>query len=99
MYILDIYIFGGIMGDVVISKLFKTGGSVAVRIPAGWLDPAQEVALSRNPHTGRITISQGGAGPDDDFFEFLRGKDYLGDIGLEELAQRDDLPRFEPWAG
>ena len=99
MYILDIYIFGGIMGDVVINKLFKTGGSVAVRIPAGWLDPAQEVALSRNPHTGRITISQTGARADEDFFEFLRGKDYLSDAGLEELAQRDDLPRVEPWAG
>ena len=81
------------MGDVVITKLFKTGGSVAVRIPAGWLDPARDVALSRNPYTGCITISQDDAVLDDDFFEFLRGKEHLGDAGLEALAQRSDLPR------
>lgn len=99
MYILGTYIYGGIMRDVVFNKPFKTGGSVAVRIPAGWLDPALEVALSRNPHTGRISISQTGARRDEDFFEFLRGQDYLGDAGLEELAQRDDPPRAELWAG
>jgi virulence-associated protein VagC len=99
MYILSTYIFGGMMGDVVTNKLFKTGGSVAVRIPAGWLDPAQEVALSRNPHTGRITISQAGAGQGEDFFEFLRGKQYLKDVGLEALVQRDDAPRDASWAG
>ena len=99
MYILNIYIIGGMMADMVTNKPFKTGGSLAVRIPAGWLDISRDVALTRNPHTGRITISQDSAGEDADFFEFLRGKEYLRDPGLDEISQRDDPPRDASWAG
>ena len=33
---------------------------MAIRIPAGWLDPALEVTLERDPSSGSITVSQRG---------------------------------------
>ena len=81
------------MTDVVHTKLFRTGGSVALRIPAGWLNPEQPVDLFRDPHTGRVYASQGEGVDTEDFFDFLRGQDFLPDPGFEALAQRDDPPR------
>ena len=45
------------MADVVTTKLFRNGGSLAVRIPAGWVAEG-EITLSRNPVSGDIVISQ-----------------------------------------
>lgn len=39
------------------TKLFRNGGSLAVRIPAGWVAEG-EITLSRNPVSGDIVISQ-----------------------------------------
>lgn len=49
------------MAESVNVKPFKNGGSMAIRIPAGWLDPNQEVTLTRDPDTKRITLNQRGA--------------------------------------
>jgi len=59
-YIYTVYIHtpGDIMADMISSKLFRTGGSVAVRIPAGWMDPALEVTLIRDSRSGRIYLTQ-----------------------------------------
>lgn len=45
------------MTDVVTTKTFRNGGSLAIRIPAGWVSDG-EVTLSRNPKTGEISVSQ-----------------------------------------
>ena len=84
------------MADVVHTKLFRTGGSVALRIPAGWLDPNRPVDLFRDPHTGRIYATQGNDLDTNDFFDFLRGQDFLPDQELESLSQRKDPPRHTP---
>ena len=84
------------MADMVRSKMFKTGGSVAVRIPVGWLDPTVEVTLHRNRHTGRVTISQDLSHEPDTFFDFLRGAEHLPDPGLGELSRREEGPRPGP---
>lgn len=81
------------MAHVVTSKLFKTGGSVALRIPAGWLDPLVEVTLERNPHTGRITLSQRRHSSGEDFFSFLEGQPHLPDPGLLDISPRSEPPR------
>ncbi len=81
------------MPDMVHTKLFRTGGSVALRIPAGWLDPERPVTLSRDPHTGRVYASQGDPVDAQDFFDFLRGKEFLPDPGFDSLSHRSDPPR------
>jgi virulence-associated protein VagC len=43
--------------DVVTTKTFRNGGSLAIRIPAGWVIDG-EVTLTRDPKTGEIAVSQ-----------------------------------------
>lgn len=83
------------MHNMVSTKLFRNGGSVAVRIPAGWLDPDKGVHLVRDDNTGRIYISQTPLDIDG-FFDFLRDKEYLPDPAFDELSLRDELPRALP---
>ena len=45
------------MTDVVTTKTFRNGGSLAIRIPAGWVSDG-EVTLTRDPKTGEISVSQ-----------------------------------------
>jgi virulence-associated protein VagC len=45
------------VADVVTSKTFRNGGSLAIRIPAGWVSDG-EVTLTRDPKTGEISVSQ-----------------------------------------
>jgi hypothetical protein len=84
------------MSDMVHTKLFRTGGSVAVRIPAGWLDPNRPVNLFRDPHTGRVYATQDKPLDTQDFFDFLRGSDFLPDEALLSLTNRTDPPRENP---
>jgi virulence-associated protein VagC len=84
------------MADMIQTKLFRTGGSVALRIPAGWLDPGRPVELFRDPHTGRVYATQDTPVDTQDFFDFLRGKGFEPDPELESLPQRDDAPRVGP---
>ena len=84
------------MNDMVSTKMFRTGGSVAVRIPAGWLDPTKPVHLIRQEHTGRIYVSQGDAQDPDVFFNLLRGEGYVEDPAFAQLPNRDDPARAFP---
>lgn len=84
------------MPDVVHTKLFRTGGSVALRIPAGWLNPDEPVTLHRDPHTGRIYANQGESFDVHDFFDFLRGEPFLDDPAMAGLLQREEPPRTGP---
>jgi hypothetical protein len=43
--------------DVVTTKTFRNGGSLAIRIPSGWVSDG-EVTLTRDPKTGEIAVSQ-----------------------------------------
>ena len=45
------------MTDVVTTKTFKNGGSLAIRIPAGWIQDG-ELTLTRDPVSGEIVVSQ-----------------------------------------
>ena len=49
------------MSDVVRTRFFRNGGSVALRIPAGWFDAEQDVTLVRDQRTGRVYVIQGDA--------------------------------------
>lgn len=83
------------MRNMVSTKLFRNGGSVAVRIPAGWLNPDKGVHLVRDDTTGRIYISQTPLDIDG-FFDFLRDKEYLPDPAFNELSLREAPPRALP---
>ena len=81
------------MADVVTTKFFRNGGSIALRIPAGWFDPEQDITLVRDSRTGRVYLNQGDAFDAEDFFDFMRGKPYLLDPALQELSLRREPPR------
>ena len=80
--------------DMTTSKLFRTGGSVALRIPAGWLDPNTPVTLVRDERTGRVYLNQSDPLDTQDFFDFMQGQEYRPDAGFYELAVRSDPPRI-----
>lgn len=52
------------MKNMITTKLFRNGGSVAVRIPAGWLDADGEVTLERDEQSGQILLYQRGSRAD-----------------------------------
>lgn len=81
------------MKSVVTAKLFRNGGSYAVRIPAGWVDPKRDVHMSFDQKTSRIYISQDGAGDAASFFEFVKERGHEPDDGFLELEQRSDQAR------
>ncbi len=81
------------MTDMLTAKLFRTGGSVAVRIPAGWMDPDADVTLVRDSRSGRIYLSQNNEANPEGFFELLRGQPFERDAGFDALSVRDEPPR------
>ena len=85
------------MSDVVRTRFFRNGGSVALRIPAGWFDAEQDVTLVRDQRTGRVYVTQGDAFDPEDFFDFMRDAPHVRDPALEELSRRHDPPRPSPW--
>jgi virulence-associated protein VagC len=80
--------------DMTTSKLFRTGGSVALRIPAGWLDPNAPVTLVRDERTGRVYLNQSDPLDTQDFFDFMQGQEHRPDAGFDELAVRADPARI-----
>jgi hypothetical protein len=84
--------------DVVTTKLFRNGGSFAVRIPAGWVDPEAEVNLVRDRVTGRIYLNQQSEFNPNEFFDFVAGRGYQPDDELLTLADRSDAARPSPFA-
>ena len=83
---------GGKVADVVTTKLFRNGGSLAVRIPAGWVNEG-EITLSRDVNTGRIILSQDQDFDPISFFNYVSSRGCVSDEQLLQLAKRDDSPR------
>ncbi|MEY5146264.1 MAG: hypothetical protein RL224_578 [Actinomycetota bacterium] len=75
------------MTDVVTTKTFRNGGSLAIRIPSGWVSDG-EVTLTRDPKTGEIAISQRSAKMAALLAEFIaRGP--IDDPVFEEALRRN----------
>jgi virulence-associated protein VagC len=79
--------------DMVTTKLFRNGGSLAVRIPAKWLEPDLEVRLIREPSTGRVFLTQDLEHDPEAFFSFMEKRTYAPDVAFDELMTRSDPPR------
>lgn len=88
------------MADVITTKLFRNGGSLAVRIPAGWVSEG-EITLSRNPISGDIVITQK-AGRMKTLLEKLASEEAVDDAVFEAAITRvqviDDRSVFEQQA-
>ena len=85
------------MTDVVETKTFRNGGSLAVRIPAGWVSDG-ELTLSRDSKTGDIRISQRTA----KLSQLLAGlaeadsfEDPIFDQGIQRVDALDERSVFE----
>jgi len=83
--------------DVVETKTFRNGGSLAVRIPAGWVSDG-ELTLSRDSKTGDIRISQRTA----KLSQLLAGlaeadsfEDPIFDQGIQRVDALDERSVFE----
>lgn len=91
---------GGKVADVITTKLFRNGGSLAVRIPAGWVSEG-EITLSRNPISGDIVITQK-AGRMKTLLEKLASEEAVDDAVFEAAITRvqviDDRSVFEQQA-
>jgi antitoxin VapB len=77
------------------AKLFMTGGSQAVRLPAEFRFEGSEVDIRRDPVTGEVVLSKPRRSWDD-YFDWVRTLD-LPDDFLEKRDQpkdhlRDRLP-------
>ena len=81
------------MADVIKTKTFRNGGSLAVRIPAGWVDADKDLYLSRDRRTGRIFLSQDRPVDPNRFFDFVKERGYQPDAAFAELENRDDRAR------
>ena len=77
------------------AKLFTTGGSQALRLPAEFRFEGSEVNIRRDPVTGEVVLSKP-TRSGDDYFDWVRTLD-LSDDFLEKRDQptddlRDGLP-------
>ncbi len=81
---------------VATAKVFNTGNSQAVRLPKAFRVDSREVWISRNEHTGEITLRPK---PDADALQtFL--KDLRSLPPSEEFVPpRDDAPQPDPLEG
>jgi antitoxin VapB len=77
------------------AKLFTTGGSQAVRLPAEFRFEGSEVDIRRDPVTGEVVLSKPTRSWDD-YFHWARTLD-LPDDFLEKRDQpKDDLRDWLP---
>ena len=77
------------------AKLFTTGGSQAVRLPAEFRFEGSEVDIRRDPVTGEVVLSKPMRSWDD-YFDWVRTLD-LPDDFLEKRDQpKDDLRDWLP---
>ncbi|MCF8529292.1 MAG: hypothetical protein K9G13_03275 [Aquiluna sp.] len=72
---------------MVTTKVFKNGGSLAVRLPAGWVQDG-EITLVRNPISGEIVISQRAARMKS-LLQELAQSEPLEDSVFEEAISRE----------
>ena len=78
------------------AKLFKTGGSQAVRLPAKFRFEGEEVEIRRDPVTGDVVLSKPIASWEE-YFDWVRTldlpRDFLRERDQPEDDMRDLLPR------
>ena len=72
------------------AKLFKTGGSQAVRLPAEFRFEGSEVDIRRDPVTGNVVLSEPIASWDA-YFEWVRTLDLPDDFMRERQQPEDDM--------
>ena len=78
------------------AKVFTTGNSQAVRLPKAFRVDAREMWISRNEHTGEITLKPK---PDADALQvFLHELQSLPTTD-EFVPPRNDAPQPDPLAG
>lgn len=68
------------------ARLFKSGGSQAVRLPADLRFPGDEVWVRRDERTGDVILS---ARPPGRWSEFVALRERLGPVPDDFLAERD----------
>ena len=78
------------MADVKTAKLFKNGGSQAVRLPAEFRFEGDEVEISRDERTGNVILSERQSGPT--IWDYYDEVGYL-DEPIEFMEERP-LNRF-----
>lgn len=78
------------------AKIFKSGGSQAVRLPAEFRFDSDEVEIRRDPASGDVVLSKRRASWDD-YFAWVRTLDLPADFMAERDQPVDDLR--DPFAG
>lgn len=81
-----------------VAKVFMTGRSQAVRLPAAFRFKASEVSIRRDPITGDVILSDKPASWED-FFENLRASSGTNDFldAKERLTPSPGKDPFEGW--
>jgi antitoxin VapB len=72
------------------AKLFKIGGSQAVRLPAEFRFAGSEVDIRRDPLTGNVVLSEPIASWDA-YFEWVRTLDLPDDFMRDRQQPEDDM--------
>ena len=72
------------------AKLFTSGGSQAVRLPADLRFPGKEVYIRRDERTGDVILS---ARPGATWADFVALRDGLGDVVDDTFLAERDQPR------
>lgn len=90
---INTYTANGRRDTVKKAKLFRTGGSQAVRLPAEFRFPGDEVEIRRDSETGDVVLSPVASGWSEwkEFFARLEELDVPGDF----LVERDQPPAQE----
>ena len=77
------------------AKLFKTGGSQAVRLPAEFRFEGEEVEIRRDPVTGDVVLSKPIASWEE-YFDWVRTLDLPRDFLRERDQPEDDMRDLPP---
>jgi len=72
------------------AKLFTTGGSQAVRLPAEFRFEGNEVDIRRDPVTGEVVLSKLNASWDE-YFDWVRTLDLPADLLGKRDQPKDNL--------
>ena len=72
------------------AKLFTTGGSQAVRLPAEFRFEGKEVDIRRDPVTGELILSRPNVSWDE-YFDWVRTLDLPADFLGKRDQPKDDL--------
>ena len=80
-----------------VAKVFKTGRSQAIRLPAAFRFDTKEVFIHKDPETGDVILS---SKPTtwDEFFKVLQGAELPGDF-LDPKERTQNSPSRDPLEG